>query len=158
MPLTTQAQRTSNIGIRNFQTTETLVGTTVLVAATNFLDVAAELQVAIDQRSLPPNWKVLIPHRLPKAEGTRIRGIDRKARLLGATGPLLAPGESITIPIRVEPPLNAKAGTTVDVKVSGALLPLVPGKRIPVGNGYTYRVVVPDCAAACETKQRGRTP
>jgi hypothetical protein len=29
----------------------------------------------------------------------------------------------------------------VDVNVHGALVPLVPGKREAVGNGYTYRVI-----------------
>lgn len=149
MPLTTQAQRTSNIGIRNFQTTEMLVGNNILVAATNFLDVAAELRVVVDKQSIPVGWNVFIPPQLKKATGARLRGIDRKALLLDVTGPLLEPGESITIPIRVEPPLNAKAGTTVDIKVSGALFPLVTGKRIPVGNGYTYRLVVPECPSGC---------
>ena len=143
MPLTTEAQRSSNVAIRNFNTTETVVGLNVVVAAMNFLAVDAELRVHVDQ--LPPGWDVVLP-TFGAEEAERLvpsSSIERKARLLGATGPLLRPGETIYLPVRVVPPATAGSGQRVDVNVHGGLLPLVAGKRTAVGNGFTYQVAVP---------------
>lgn len=144
LPLTTQAQRTSNVGIRNFNTTEVVVGTNLIVAATNFLDVAAELAVVVDHESLPDGWHAVAPDYPSRKTGRRPTSIERKAMLLGAEGPLLQPGETIYLPIRVLPPEGAPAGAAAEINVHGALVPLVAGKRAAVGNGFTYRVVVPE--------------
>src|SRR5207245_442744 len=63
-------------------------------------------------------------------------------RLLGVRGPILMAGQTILIAVRVEVPNAAPDGATADIDVHGALLPLVPGERGAIGNGYTYRVVV----------------
>jgi carboxypeptidase T len=145
LPLTTQAQRSSNVAIRNFNTTETVVaGMNLVVAATNFLEVDAELATIIDQASLPPGWRVVLadmPKPQPRAP-VALTSIERKGRLLDATGPLLAPGQTVYIPVRVIPPPGAPSGAEANVAVHAALLPLMPGKREPSGNGFTYRVVV----------------
>lgn len=137
-PLTTQIQRSSNIGARNFETTEFVAGgvQTLLVAVTNFLDVAAEYVITVDPQTLPPGWKVVIP-RIP-----RKRAPNKKARLLRVRGNVLEPGETAVQPLRVLVPKSAKPGTATDIHVNGALLPLVPGKRKQVGNGYTFRIRV----------------
>jgi len=60
-PLTTQVQRTSNIGCRNFQTVEPVImdyGYILKVAVSNFLDVEAEYRVFVDPNSLPRGWSV----------------------------------------------------------------------------------------------------
>jgi len=139
MPLTTRAERTSNVGIRNFQTEPLLVGTNLIVAATNFLEIDAELAVVVDR--LPPGWEVKVPEPPKPRPGPRPTSIERKARLLRAQGRLLAPDETVYLPIRIVPPPNARPGDAVDLTVHGALLPLVPGQRDAVGNGFTYRVV-----------------
>lgn len=142
LPLTTEAQRSSNVAIRNFNTTETVVGTNLLVAATNYLNVDAELIVTADD--LPTGWEVVIPPKPEVGESASLVAIERKARLLGVQGRLLHPGETTYIPVRVIPPDNALAGDQVDINIHGGLLPLVAGKRTAAGNGFTYRVVVPD--------------
>lgn len=139
MPLTTRAERTSNLGIRNFNTEPVLAGTNLIVAATNFLEVDAELLVTVDP--LPPGWTIRLPELPKHRPGPRPTAIERKGRLLKVQGRLLTPDESVYLPIRVVPPSNAKSGDTVDVTIHGALLPLVPGEREAVGNGWTYRVV-----------------
>jgi hypothetical protein len=141
LPLTTEAQRTSNVAIRNFNTTETVVGSNLLVAATNFLEVDAELIVSVDD--LLPGWQVVLPPPPKRVVGPRATSIERKAQLLGAQGRLLRPGDTIYLPVRVIPPQNANTGDRVQVNVHGGLLPLVAGKRAAVGNGFTYEVVVP---------------
>lgn len=141
MPLTTQAQRTSNIGIRNFNTTEVVVGMNLIVAATNFLDVDAELAVYIDRSALPTGWHVMLPEHPKRRPRPRPTAIERKAMLLKARGPLLQPGETIYLPIRVKPPKKTQPGQAFNVNVHAALIPLVVGKREAVGNGFTYRVV-----------------
>ncbi|HLA09847.1 MAG TPA: M14 family metallopeptidase [Pyrinomonadaceae bacterium] len=132
-PLTTQIQRSNNIGGRNFQTTEA-VTQGLSVAIENFLNVPAEYIVTIDRRSLPRGWEVVVPplrhHKKP----------NRKALLLGVKGNVIDPGETIIQPIRLIPPKDYKPGETTDIHVNGVLIPLVPGKRAPVGNGYTFRV------------------
>ena len=145
LPLTTQAQRSSNIGIKNFNTTTTVVGGMLMVAATNFLDVDAELVFHIDRERIPDDWEIEIPPQPRPRYGARLPGIARKARLLKAKGILLRPGETVSLPIRVRPPKDVPPGTAVDVHVHGALVPLVAGKRQAVGNGYTYRIIAKDC-------------
>ncbi len=132
-PLTTQIQRSSNIGARNFQTTEAIGSQTLFVAVTNFLDVAAEYQVTVNPETLPAGWKVIVPRIPPK------RGVSRKAALLRVGGNVLEPGETAVQPVRVLVPDSARAGAVVDINVNGVLIPLVPGKRTPVGNGYTFQ-------------------
>jgi hypothetical protein len=141
MPLTNQAHRSSNIGMRNFHTTELVAGQMMLVAATNFLDVAAELLTVVDSATLPRGWRVDLP-QIRRDTLRPPRGIERKARLLGATGRLLEPGERIMIPVRIIPPESARPGTAADIRIHGALIPLVAGKRAVLGNGYTFRAVV----------------
>ena len=142
LPLTTETRRTSNIGSRNFNTTEIVeAGSMMLLAATNFLDVDAELQYSFDEASLPAGWSATLGVPQDQVTGRPPRtSIERKGALLGATGPLLAPGETIYVPLRVQPPNGAPSGAQATVEVSGALLPLVAGEREPVGNGFTYRV------------------
>jgi hypothetical protein len=153
MPLTNQAERTSNIGIKNFNTTVVTAAQTLLVGADNFLDVDAELKIVVDTTRLPRGWRVVLPRWPqprprprpgpdPLPDHRRISAIERKGRLLGATGMLLPAGESALIPVRVIPPRDARRGTAVDIDIQGALLPLVAGKRQPVGNGYRYHVVI----------------
>ncbi len=144
LPLTTQAQRSSNIGMKNFRTTNIVVGSLLMVAGTNLLQVDAELVVSLDRELLPKGWKVFLPDQPERKFGRRLSGIERKAELLGAKGMLLEPGQRAVVPIRVEPPDDAKPGTTIDLQVHGVLVPLVAGERKAVGNGYTYRIVVPD--------------
>ena len=140
MPLTTEARRTSNIGIRNFNTTTVVEAGTLMFAATNYLDVAAELLVHVDTETLPDGWVVVVP-RARMAQDRLVRpALARKARLLDARGLLLDPGETILLPMRVSAPA-AGARDTVDIRVHGTLLPLVAGQRVPAGNGFTYRVV-----------------
>jgi hypothetical protein len=133
-PLTTQIQRSSNIGARNFQTVEMAAASTLFVAITNFLDVAAEYEVVVDRRLLPRDWEVIVPPIPPK------RKVNRKARLLRVRGQVLEPGETVVQPVRVIPPENPQATPEVNVNVQGVLKPLVPGKRVAVGNGYTFQI------------------
>lgn len=144
LPLTTQAERSSNVAIHNFNTTATVTATNLIVAATNFLDVDAELATTVDTALIPAGWHVVLgnPPKTKSRSGLAT-SIGRKGGLLNAKGPLLAPGETIYLPIHVQPPTSAKAGDAITVSVHAALLPLLPGKRTPVGNGYTYKVVIP---------------
>ena len=138
-PLTTQVHRTSNIGCRNFNTVEPpLTGQLLLVAVSNLLDVASEYRVMVDPETLPQGWRVVVP------EPPRRAMINRKARLLGVKGDVIEPGEVRIQPLRLQPPREFKRGVEFDLNVHAVLMPLVPGKRIPVGNGYTFRVRVPD--------------
>jgi hypothetical protein len=135
-PLTTQIQLSNNIGGRNFQTTEMLASQTLSVAIENFLEVPAEYIVNVDRKSLPRGWEVIIP------PAPQRRKLNRKAQLLGVKNNVIEPGDTIVQPFRVIVPKAAKKGTVADVHISGALVPLVPGKRLPIGNGYTFRVRV----------------
>ena len=141
MPLTTQVQRTSNIGCRNFETT-TVTGTASLtVAAQNFLTVAAELKYSLDQKLIGPGWEVTLPKSPIKRFGAVTPASLQKAKLLKATGIILEPGQSVLLPINVKVGQTVSAGSELTIHINGALVPLVPGKRQPVGNGYTYKVV-----------------
>lgn len=141
LPLTTKAQRSSNVAIRNFNTTETVVGTNLLVAATNFLETDAELKVFVDD--LPAGWRVVLPPPPRPIERKRLTSIERKGLLLKTEGRLLRAGDTIYLPVRVIPPDDAQSGDKVEINVHGALLPLIAGKRTAVGNGFTYQVVIP---------------
>lgn len=137
-PLTTEIQRSSNIGGRNFQTTVMTGAQTLAVAITNYLNVTAEYTVTFDPRGLPKGWEVILP------PPPRIEMSNRKALLLGVKGNLIEPGQTILQPVRVRVPDSAKAGETAEIRLNGALTPLVAGKRIPAGNGYTFRVEAGD--------------
>ncbi len=141
LPLTTEARRSSNVAIRNFNTTETVVGTNLLVAATNYLEIDAELIISVDD--LPPGWQVVLPQHHMPVRRKKLTSIERKAQLVGAKGRLLRPGDTIYLPVRIIPPSTVHTGDKVDINVHGGLLPLVAGKRTAVGNGFTYQVVVP---------------
>jgi len=139
-PLTTQIQLSSNIGGRNFETVDALAGERLLaVAITNHLSVAAEYEATINRERLPRGWEVVIPPLPPNPKP------DRKALLLGVKGRVLQPGETIVQPVHLLVPEFAKAGTKVVLEVNGMLKPLVPGKRVPVGNGYTFEIHVQEC-------------
>jgi carboxypeptidase T len=140
LPLTTLPERSSNIALKNFATISFRIRRTLLVAARNFLSVDAEARVVIDTATLPPGWHVTVAPIFPDSGAART-GIERKARLLGATGRLLRPGESVLIPVIVDPPPDVEPGATVDIRIQGGLMPLVAGPRPVLGNGYTYRVV-----------------
>lgn len=145
MPLTTVSERSSNVAFHNFHTTATVVATNLIVTATNFMEVDAELATLLDKTTIPPGWKITLadpPKPIPHPPAA-MTSIERKGKLLGAKGVLLRPGETIYVPVHVEPPNDAQPGDTVDVSIHAALMPLVPGKRDPLGNGFTYRLVVP---------------
>lgn len=138
-PLTTQVERSSNIACRNFNTVEALLGGQVLlVGLHNFLDTHAEYRLTVDRSTLPPGWRVVI------ADPPQPAKTNRKAKLLGLKHHVLEPRQECAQPIRLIVPPTAQPGTVVDVQVHAALIPLVPGKRTPLGNGYTFRVRVPD--------------
>jgi len=142
-PLTTEIQLTSNIGGHNFETVDALAGERLLaVAITNHLSVAAEYEATINRERLPRDWEVVIPPLPPNPKP------DRKALLLGVKGRVLQPGETIVQPVHLHVPEFARAGTKVVLEVNGVLKPLVPGKRVPVGNGYTFEIHVQECKPA----------
>jgi hypothetical protein len=136
-PLTTEIQLSNNIGGRNFETVAAAAGLqTLFVAVTNYLDVAAEYEININTETLPRGWQLVAPrlvtHRKP----------NRKARLLNVQGTVLEPGETVIQPLRLRVPESARAGTRTVIKVNGVLKPMIAGKRVPVGNGYTFDVQV----------------
>lgn len=138
-PLTTQVERTSNIACRNFHTVEAVRGGQfLLVGLSNYLDVAAEYRVTVDRAALPRDWRVIVPDPPQRAV------TNRKARLLGVKQHVLEPHEVCVQPIRLVVPPTAKPGSVVDIHIHTGVIPLVPGKRTPVGNGFTFRVRVPD--------------
>lgn len=150
MALTTVTPRSSNVGMRNFQTQPVIAGQALLTAASNVLGVAAELVVTIDSADVPRGWRAEVLAVAPRGEGTHRASTARKARLLGATGILLEPGETVLVPVRVTAPAGAKQGATADIRVQAALLPLVAGERTPIGNGYTFRLVVDSARCRCK--------
>jgi Zinc carboxypeptidase len=146
MALTTKPERSSNVGMRNFQTRTATAGEIMLAAATNAFQVAAELVVRVDIAALSRGWRADV--LAPASETRASVATERKARLLGASGRLLEAGATVLVPVRVTPPPDAPPGSTADVRIEAALLPLVAGTRTPIGNGFTYRVVV-DSARRC---------
>ena len=60
---------------------------------------------------------------------------------MGVTNPVLEPGETVYVPVRVIAPPGTPPGTQVDINIHGAISPLVPGKRDNLGNGFTYRII-----------------
>jgi hypothetical protein len=140
-PLTTKTRLTSNMGIKNFRPVTVLQSQLLGVTVTNFLDVAAEYRVYVDRERLPPGWEVIVPPLPRKPQ------LNRKALLLGVRGNVLEPGETVVQPLRLQIPDEAEPGTTVDIQVHSALVPLVPGDReqLATGGGYTFRVRVGDC-------------
>ena len=93
-------------------------------------------------RATSTQLRLLIPPLPPNPKP------DRKALLLGVKGRVLQPGETIVQPVHLHVPEFEKAGTTVVLEVNGVLKPLVPGKRVPVGNGYTFEIRVQECKPA----------
>ena len=140
MPLTTIVRRSSNIACHNFNTTEIISGGLLNVAATNFLNVAAELIVDVNRNELPPGWRIELPPVKQLQDSLKLTpSSQRKSLLLKTLGVILEPGETIKIPIRVyfeNPPSKE-----VLVRIKGSLVPLVPGNRTPIENGYTFNVI-----------------
>ena len=149
MALTNVTARSSNVGMKNFQTQAVAGGGTVMTAASNALAVAAELIVSIDSSNLPRGWRAEMLPTSRRSTGEHSAATLRKAKLLGANGILLEPGETILVPVRVTPPAGAKQGASADVRVEAALLPLVAGERTPFGNVFTYHVVVDKTKCRC---------
>ncbi len=149
MALTNVTPRSSNVGMKNFQTQAVAGGGTVMTAASNVLAVAAELIVSIDRESLPRGWRAEVLAISPRSAGEHSAATLRKAKLVGAHGILLEPGETVLVPVRVTAPGGAKQGAAADVRVEAALLPLVAGERTPFGNGFTYHVVVDRTKCRC---------
>ncbi|HET9164556.1 MAG TPA: M14 family zinc carboxypeptidase [Candidatus Angelobacter sp.] len=136
-PLTTQIQLSSNIGGRNFQTVPVIAGLqNLFVAVTNYFNVPVEYEMNIDKTALPRGWNLLAPRLQTQ------RKPNRKAMLLGVTGMVLEPGETIIQPLQLSVPKSARTGMRTVIKVNGVLKPLVAGKRVPSGNGYTFDVRV----------------
>ena len=139
-PLTTQIQLSSNIGGHNFQTVDAMAGDRLLmVAVTNHFEVAAEYEATINHQALPRGWEVMLPP-LPSNPTP-----NRKALLLGVKGRVLEPGETVLQPVQLHVPETAKPGMKARIEVNGVLKPLVPGKRVPMGNGFVFEVHVPIC-------------
>ena len=61
MPLTTVVNRTSNVACHNFNTTTIVESGLLWVAATNFLSVAAELDLSVVKSDLPKDWTFELP-------------------------------------------------------------------------------------------------
>jgi hypothetical protein len=139
MPLTTIVNRSSNIACHNFNTTTVVEGSIINVAATNFLNVAAELVVDFNRDELPPDWKLELPSiKELQLDNKILPPTSRKSRLLKTQGIILEPGQTVKIPVKVH--FAKVPAKEVLVRIKGDLLPLVAGKRTPVGNGYTFNV------------------
>jgi hypothetical protein len=150
MALTTVTPRSSNVGMKNFETQPVIAGEIVLTAASNVLQVAAELVVHIDDAALPRGWRAEVLAVDSRAAGQHSAATLRKARLLDAHGILLEPGQTVLVPVRVTPRPGARRGEAANVRIQAALLPLVAGERTPLGNGFTYRVVVDKSKCRCK--------
>ncbi len=139
MPLTTLVARSSNIACHNFNTTTIVESGIINVAATNFLSVAAELEIEFNKNELPSDWRFELPEVNKMQRSLKsTAGTVRKSKLLKTKGVILEPGQTIKIPIKVH--YNQAPANDVLVRIKGNLLPLVAGKRTPVGNGYTYQI------------------
>jgi carboxypeptidase T len=139
MPLTTLVNRSSNVGCRNFNTMPLASGSLVYVTATNFLNTPSELRVNID--ALPAGWRAQANVEQVRGTLKNLVPTQRKGKLLGTTGLLLEPGETVKIPVVVTFATSVPTNTQAKVKIDGTLLPLTAGKRQPVGNGFTYNIV-----------------
>ncbi|MEO6327287.1 MAG: M14 family metallopeptidase [Ginsengibacter sp.] len=138
MPLTTLINRTSNIACRNFDTREAISGMTLTVAATNFLTIAAELQLNFSHTKLPAGWRYEVMQNAIKRDKESNPGTLRKGKLLHTKGILLEPGETIQIPLKVY--FDRPSATPVDLKIQGDLIPMVAGKRDVLSNGYSFQL------------------
>ena len=139
MPLTTIVSLSSNIACHNFNTTTIVEGDILNIAATNYLDVAAELIINVNRDELPADWKLELPAVQELQRDNKILpSTIRKSRLLKTQGILLEPGQTVKIPVKVH--FNIVPEHEVLVRFRGDLLPLQTGKRTPLGNGYTYKV------------------
>jgi carboxypeptidase T len=139
MPLTTVVNRSSNIACRNFNTTTIVEGGLLQVAATNYLAVAAELDISFNRDELPQDWKLELPGKEELQRGLKLEpSTVRKSKLLKTERVVLEPGQTIKIPVKVL--FEKIPPNDIMVRIKGDLIPLVAGKRIPVGNGYTYQV------------------
>lgn len=139
MPLTTIVTRSSNIACHNFNTTTVVESGILNVAATNFLNIAAELVLNINNDELPPDWKLELPSVKEIQQENQLQASTiRKSKLLKTKGIILEPGQTVKVPIKVH--FSNASGKEVLVRVKGDLLPLVAGKRVAVGNGYTFKV------------------
>lgn len=137
MPLTTLVSRSSNIACHNFNTTTIVDGQILIFAATNFLGNAAELRIDYNRDELPGDWKLEIPP-VSELQGELTPSTLRKSRLLKTQGIILEPGQTVKIPIKVH--FTQIPDKEIAVRLSGDLMSLTPGKRQPVGNGFTYFV------------------
>lgn len=143
MPLSNQIQKSSNVGGKNFQTEPMRISQNLIVAMDNPLRVPGEMKVIIDRASLPAGWRVIVatPEKPRENVDLPLTSTARKARLMGVTNPVLEPGETVYVPVRVIAPPGTPPGTQVDINIHGAISPLVPGKRDNLGNGFTYRII-----------------
>src|SRR5439155_18178531 len=107
--------------------------------ATNFLNVAAELIIDFNRNELPTHWRLELPAIKELQLQNRIPPPTiRKSSLLKTRGVILEPGQTAKIPVKVHfPKVPARE---ILIRIRGDLLPLVAGKRTPVGNGYTFNV------------------
>lgn len=138
MPLTTVINRSSNIACKNFETREVVTGSILTIAAVNFLSVAAELQVNTGNFPLPPGFRYEILTDQIKRDKQATVGTLRKGRLLKTTGLLLEPGETVQIPVKIYFD-GALAGNN-NFTIKGDIIPLTPGKRETISNGYTFQL------------------
>lgn len=140
MPLTTIIKRSSNVSCRNFHTEPmSLTGGLLTFVAENFVGMAAEVKLRINEQILPRGVRIEVDESWMRNDSLSA-GSQRKARLLNVAGGVLEPGQKRYIKIRVlgrpEDPTIKEA----DIAVTGELLPLVAGKREVMDNGFTYRV------------------
>ncbi len=139
MPLTTVVNRSSNIACHNFNTTTIVDDDFLLVAATNYLAVAAELDISFNRNELPSDWKLELPGKEELQKNLKLEpSTIRKLKLLKTERVVLEPGQTIKIPIKVH--FEKIPAKDIIVRIKGDLIPIVAGKRVPVGNGYTYQV------------------
>ena len=142
MPLTNVVNRTSNIGCKNFNTKELTLGGSLMIAANNFLLVPAELIFNFDPEKIPQNVSVKISEKPVRRTMKPDSCSLRKAGLLKTKGIILEPGEDMlfTIDVNVTGPITEEI--SFPLNISGALKPLVAGKREVLGNGYSYEVKI----------------
>lgn len=139
MPLTTVVRRSSNVACHNFNTTTVVEGSDLFVAATNFLQTAAELEISYNKNELPDDWQLQLPGIEEMQRYMKLSvGTIRKSSLLKTTNVILEPGQTIKIPIKIH--FEKIPEKDILIRIRGQLIPLVAGKRMPVENGYTFQV------------------